>query len=260
VGCIGCHRRNSATRPCPRTTNERLIALAISGCASSRGFDRGLLDSQLQSANPQVSDRDIAAALDRKPQLPPRFRLGVIVRDSTAAHDASPRRASEPWRWTIEEKNKLLESLATLKTLGVAGDVFPIIEVEGRPGADLKALRLAAARYGADAVLIVTGAVDLDRQTSPLAFTYLAIVPMFLVPATREEALFVSRAALWDVRNEFLYMTAESESVQGQRRPLVFIDSKEVVDDARKDSLRLLIQEVSKRMSSLAAGQSAAGG
>jgi hypothetical protein len=85
-------------------------------------------------------------------------------------------------------------------------------------------------------------------------------VDTFLVPATREEAVFVSRAALWDVRNEFLYMTAESESVQGQRRPLALIDRKEVIDDARKDSLGQLIQEVSKRMSSLAAGHVAPAG
>jgi hypothetical protein len=174
--------------------------------------------------------------------------------------DAPRGRAIEPWRWTIDEKTKLLESLATLKIQGVAGEVFPIIDVDRGAGADLKTLRLTAARYGADAVLIVTGAVDLDRQTSPLAFTYLAIVPMFLVPATREEAVFVSRAALWDVRNEFLYMTAESESVQGQRRPLALIDRKEVIDDARKDSLGQLIQEVSKRMSPLAAGHVATGG
>lgn len=231
-----------------------LCALALSGCASSRGFDRGLLDSQLQSASPQLSDRDIGAVLDRKPQLPPRFRLGVIVRDGSHG------RGLEPWRWTLEEKNRLLESLASLEIQGTAGEVFPIIDVESGPSGDLRALRLAAARHGADAVLIVTGAVSVDRTTSPLAITYLAILPMFVVPATREEALFVSRAALWDVRNEFLYMTAESESVSGQRRPLVFIDTKEVIDGARKDSLAQLIQEVSKRLSSLSKGQVARGG
>jgi hypothetical protein len=240
-----------------------LIVVAISGCAHSHGFDRGSLETQFRSANPEVTDRDIAAALDRKPQLPPRFRLGVIVRDPVPEHDAVRARGAppaEPWRWTLDEKTKLVESLRALKTQEEAGDVFPIIDVDGSARADLKTLRLAAARYGADAVLIVTGAVDVDRQTSPLAFTYLAIVPMFVVPATREEAVFASRAALWDVRNEFLYMTAESESVQAQRRPLVFIDGKQVIDEARKDSLGQLIREVSKRMSSLLAGQVASGG
>jgi hypothetical protein len=74
------------------------------------------------------------------------------------------------------------------------------------------------------------------------------VLPLLFVPASQAEALFLARAAMWDVRNEFLYLTAEAESVKKQMRPAAFIDERELVDAAKEEPVNLLAREISHRL------------
>jgi hypothetical protein len=215
-----------------------ILILVLSGCAgASKGFDRGALRREIQiGERAQVSDAEIAAALARQPQLPPRFRVGVYVRDPE-------KHWGMDWQWTADDKDRLLRAVTQLVPEGILGDAF-FVNPLTLQGNDLRALRLAAAQHGADALLVVAGASDLDTYMNNWAVTYWLILPALFVPGSTSDALFVARAAMWDVRNEFLYLTAEAESTGSQRRPAAFTDRRGLIDATRRESVDLLAAEI----------------
>jgi hypothetical protein len=118
-------------------------------------------------------------------------------------------------------------------------------------GTDLKSLRLAAAQHGADALLVVSGIKDTDSFTNNWGWTYIALVTALFVPASETDVLFMSRAAMWDVRNQYLYMTAEAESLQKQTKPAAFTDERGLTETAKNESVNKLREEISKMMAGL---------
>ncbi len=113
-------------------------------------------------------------------------------------------------------------------------------------GTDLKSLRLAAAQHGADALLVVTGATEVDSYHNSWAWTYVALATMLFVPANELNVLFMARAALWDVRNQYLYMTAEAESTKSQTRPAASVDERSALAEAKEESLESLNAEIAR--------------
>jgi rhombotail lipoprotein len=209
------------------------LALIFTGCVASKGFDRAFLrDSSGQAA----TDQDIKAVLELKPQLPSPFKLAVYLNPS-----ANYRRAY----WTDTEKNALLAYGNELKEARVISEVnlvsdatvqvshmstFPI---PYRGSNNLKDLRLAAARYGADALLIINDASSVDRYNNPAAFFYLTIIGAYLVPGTHSEALVMIKASLWDVRNEYLYATEEAEGIAKRIGPAFVLEDVDSIDQAK---------------------------
>jgi hypothetical protein len=51
-------------------------------------------------------------------------------------------------------------------------------------------------------------------------------------------ALFSARCALWDVGNEFLYLTAQSEGEAKRLGPTFLIEDEPALDAAKEDALR----------------------
>ena len=56
---------------------------------------------------------------------------------------------------------------------------------------------------------------------------------------------------MWDVRSEFLYLTAESEVLINRKYPAVFRQDKKQTLDAKNDSLNGLKEELEKRLDNL---------
>jgi hypothetical protein len=223
-----------------------LSTLLIS-CATSKGFNRGYLREDLGGEPAQVTNTDISKALATKAQLPKPFKIGVYFKDP-ASHQANR------WHWSADDKEKILSLAQQLKETGEVSDVFPISEQIVNE-TDLAGLRMAAARHGADALLVVTGANDVDTYNNGWSWTYIALVTAIFVPGSQADTVFVARAALWDVRNEFLYLTAESESVKKQTRPAVFNDTRDLIQNAKKEALDKLRAEIAKMAEGLVAGK-----
>jgi len=115
-------------------------------------------------------------------------------------------------------------------------------------GTDRKAIRLAAARTGAHAVFVVSGAADIDRYNNALGPAYILLVTAFFVPGTVVDGLFMVHAAMWDVGNQFLYLGAEAEGAASKTAPAFFIAEKQVVKDAKRAALDSLATDVSGRL------------
>jgi hypothetical protein len=220
------------------------VVLAALGCSSPRGFDRGKLDSSLSQAV-LVTDEDIRKALELRPQLPKPFRLAVLFKQPKAAQYASG------WNWQGEDKDVLLHVGDDLKNRGIVSEAIYVSTAIGG-GDELKAARYAAAQYGADAVLIVSGVADTDRYNNPLGPLYVLVVTPFFVPGTVIDGLFVAQAALWDVRNGFLYASSEVEARSSVTRPAFFAREHDAITLAKNDALPKLAADVEQRIRRLA--------
>ena len=219
--------------------------IGVAGCTASRGFDRGKLSDSL-SPESVVTEDEIQRVLELKPQLPRPFKLGVYFKQPATHYWGSG------WQWSPEDKELFLE---LGKTLAARGIVSETVLVSSATAADeeLKSIRLAAARHGVDAVLVISGVSDIDRYNNALGPTYILIVTPFFVPGTVVDSLFVSHAALWDVRNGFLYTSVEADGTASQTRPAFFAREEVVTDLAKSEAFTSLKDAVVDHIESIAA-------
>jgi hypothetical protein len=227
-----------------------LLAFA-SGCATGSGFNRGELRQEL-SGKTEVTDQEIQKTLTLKPQLPRPFKVGVYFRDPNVVHPNKTQLGTTQWNWSSDDKMKILSLFDPFKSSKQVSDVIQITPVTVA-GTDLKSLRLAAAQHGIDALLVVSGVKDSDNYVNHWGWTYIALVPALFVPANEVNVLFMSWAAMWDVRNQYLYLTAEAESLKQQTRPAAFTNERGLTEEAKTDSVEKLREEVVKMMQQLTA-------
>jgi hypothetical protein len=118
-------------------------------------------------------------------------------------------------------------------------------------GTDNRAIRLAAARAGADAVLIVNGVSSVDRYNNGWGGTYILIITPFFVPGTIADGLVMINAVMWDVRNQYLYLSAEAEGTAKQTKPAFFINENHLINDARLNAVAALRKELLMRLDAM---------
>lgn len=213
----------------------------LSGCSTTKGFNRGEMSEQISVKLPVYNEKDIQTQFEKKPNLPNPFKVGVYFKSPP-----SKRMTDQGWRWTDKDKALIEELAKDLKAQGVVAEVFPILGhlVQDE---DLRALRLTAARHHADALLIVTGTGDIDRYTNNLGWTYAFILPALVIPASQADTLFMSNATLWDVRNEYLYLSAEAEgSAKDTYAAAWGKKDKDLLDEAKTHALANLKGELTK--------------
>jgi hypothetical protein len=225
------------------------LALVLTGCASAKGFHREEMREAMKEAGQeelQVTDTGIAEALSKKAQLPKPFRVAVYFKGKNY-NDLY-------WRWTADDKQKLFTIQEEIAKFGEISAVMPLsqelIEKE-----DIASLRLAAARQGADALLVVNGIAEEDHYSNKWALSYMLVAPALFVPGEELDVLFLARASLWDVRNEFLYLSAEAESVSHQKRAPLGIDSREALAEAKKQAIEGLRKELAMQFSAWFGGK-----
>jgi hypothetical protein len=220
------------------------MSTALIACASPRGFDRGELQSAVSPAT-IVTEEEIQRVFDLKPQLPRPFKLGVYLTNPTSRHWSSR------WNWLPEDKESIL---AIGQLLGKGSLVSETVFISPATATDekLKSIRLAAARHGVDAVLVVSGISDIDRYNNALGVVYSLIVTPLFIPGTVVDSVFVSHAGLWDVRNGFLYASVEADGESSVTGPAAFVDESNVVAEAKEKSLTALLTSVESHIRNLA--------
>ena len=225
--------------------NSLALALVLLvACASSGGFEQPAPRVPASDA-PVINDDDVERAFALQAQLPKPYRMGVLFRD--------PKRGSEQeveWRWEPEHREAVLKALEPLAGKGELGAVYSIARTTV-VGDDLHAIRVAAARQGIDAVLVISADNKIERSANGWAMTYLAVLPMLFAPGSDLRVDFTTHAELWDVRNEYLYLAAEADSRVEQSRALPYIDLEEANAKAQKESLDLCVRELQRRFVAL---------
>lgn len=213
----------------------------VCGC-KSKGFNRGELNAQLGVATPQYDDNAIKAAFAKKANLPKPFKLAVYYKTPVEINQTKAE-----WRWTDEDRALLEQALGDLtKDRQIVSEVFPLMN-SLVANEDIKSIRLAASRYQADAVLIIGGVGQIDRYTNNWGWSYALLLPVFFVPGSESQTLFMTNASLWDVRNEFLYLTAESEATVPENYVAAFGKrDQELLGSAKSEALKKLATELQK--------------
>lgn len=215
----------------------------VIGACSHNGFNRGELKEQIGVQTPVYNDDAIKDVFSKQSNLPKPFKLAVYFKTPKKIG-----RDGAEWRWTEIDKLFFEELARDLKSKEVVSDVFPLINPVVIDE-DLKSLRLAAARHHADALLVVGGAGETDRSINKWGWSYALILPTLFVPGSQADTLFMTHATLWDVRNEYLYLTAEAEASTRETYVAAFgKQNKELLDEAKTASLQNLKTELKKMM------------
>jgi hypothetical protein len=145
---------------------------------------------------------------------------------------------------------------AELKREGIASDVFALPEfvVNSSTGkSDLMALRLAAARCGADALFVVHAATQTDSYKNFATVFDLTIIGGYIIPASHRDSLFAIEGVLLDVDNGYIYTAVQAEGEGKIIRPTFVIEDKDAVAKAKAQALILFGNEVLNHMRALAA-------
>jgi hypothetical protein len=219
----------------------RLAAGALlftTGCAASMGMDRGLDAQPPEAAAVVTDDSTVEMELARRPQLPARPRIAVGFVPPAVPYDES-----DAWRWQFAERQAVVASGDAAPSV----TLFPLTDTPAE-SAGLAALRVAAAQQGADAVLSVDGRVEERETGNGWAVTYALVLPLLFAPGADLETVFTTRATLRDVRNGYVYLSAEAEAEVTQRRAHLWIDRHAAREQGRREAIACLAQELKRRL------------
>jgi hypothetical protein len=231
------------------------LALLLTGCAT--GFNRQAVAQCLDGPPRVVEGEGIREALDRKPQL--RFPITIAVHlvaesyrpvyyGRTLVGDAKLQPAD--WRWTMQDREQIDKWVDPLRKGGVITDLYVMSEMISTKD-DLESARLAAAKHGADAVMLVKGVSQVDKYVDPSSILNLLVLPGYVIPSSHRDALFMMRAAMWDVGNECLYLSVDAEGEAKTRAPTFRVKEGEALEQAKSEALDGFGKELQKRLLAL---------
>ena len=218
-----------------------LLALTLSGCFA-RGFDHNVLTTHLQQTPIIGTDEEITKAQSLKPQLTFPCRVAVYLPPQVSG------------RWKAKEKEIVDSWEASLQKEGIVTDMFVMSDMFTH-GASAEAksptlmdLRVAAAKHGANALLVIQGDCEVDSYKNPAAVFNLTIVGGYVIPASHRDALVVLQGALVDVGNGFLYASVGAEGEGHVIRPTFIVEDKPAIEKAKQQALTNFGPELLKRM------------
>ncbi|HZE95473.1 MAG TPA: hypothetical protein VE981_00450 [Planctomycetota bacterium] len=229
-----------------KTMLAGLAALVAVGCQG--GFDRAAMESELQ-ANCRifVDDPDVFRVEQVRPQLQMPFRLAVVPPSMINQRDGRQPGETEGERAEIQAWGE------RLRREGIISDLILIPDMmvggmgsSGSPGS-FKAIRVAAARLGADAILVLHSVTEIDSYINPLGVLDLTLVGMFLIPGHHKDTMTIVEGLLIDNRNQYVYFAGSAEGKGSSVAPLAMLDEKGAVRESRCAALKsfgdLLVQQ-----------------
>lgn len=116
----------------------------------------------------------------------------------------------------------------------------------------LDEIRQMAARYGADAVAVVSGEAQVKEEANARAVFYLTVVGCWLAPGSHRSVLFTARASVWDVRSGVLLASASAEAERSSTRPYALTNEDELTADAKDEAMESLADELQRQLLALA--------
>lgn len=225
------------------------LSLTVSiGCASSQGFDRRAISEAL--GVDLTADQDPQLTVDRMSNFSLPFRLGVFFVDRNFPNRQSVKKVE----WLAADRNQLLRLLATLQDERILTNTVVLMDATLR-GGDIRGIRQAGARHGADMLLVVEGAAAIDRYNNRSAWWYSTLIGAYLASGTESDALVMATGALWAVRSEW---QAPIQTVEGLSKVVgsaVLVEDSTALQEAKEraiqalgmriiDQLRLLKEEL----------------
>jgi hypothetical protein len=204
------------------------LACIVTACSAARGLNRQALQESFHEHPEMVTDRDIAATMAVTPTLSHPYRLALYFKHKDFPRQPSLRRVE----WLSADADRLKQALAQLKDEGLLQQAF-VLANSSVQGTTFRDLRQAAARYNAEALLIIDGASAVDRYNNNHAAWYATGIGAYLAHGTESHALFMMEGSLWDVRTGYLLGTQTAEGETTLIGPAPFIDDQAAITEAK---------------------------
>lgn len=227
-----------------------LTLLISTGCTSSQGFDRTAMGKRLHIV--AVEGQEDHSVSHQRTRPSPPFRLGIFFAEHHALNTPSIRKIE----WLSADRDQLLRELAPLRDEQLLADMFVLTDVRLR-GDDIKEIRQAGARFGADIVLIIDGIAAIDRYNNRLAWLYPTLLGAYLVPGTESDALVMATGSLWAVNSDWHALIQPVEERSKTVGAAAFVEDAMALQEAKQlaihalskriaDQLRLLIEPTAR--------------
>jgi rhombotail lipoprotein len=163
------------------------------------------------------------------------FRLGVFF----VHHDFPHRQSIRAVEWPARDRDQLLRELAPLQETHVLQDAFVLMDATLR-GEDIRGIRQAGARYGADAVLIIDGVAAVDRYNNRFAWLYPTVIGAYLAPGTESDALVMITGDLWAVHSEWHMPLQTAEEQSKVTGAAAFVEDTTALKQAKERTIQAL--------------------
>ena len=238
-----------------------LVVMGAGGCAGyvvRASFEgskfRMMIAAETTPPGRQLTEDTVQKEIERllalKPSSPvPAKVLLYEIPSTRESHIRSARKMLRLRKETGEAMKTALEKTGLFAQI----DFLPELYLpDGIPGG-LKALRLAAARAHADALLLYSTEAGYEREPNALAALYITVVGAFLVPGTDAAATAVSKAVLIDVRTGYIYRVFEAYGESTRVVPIASVDDEAMEFEARKQALTKLAQVAAEKVVQLGA-------
>ena len=221
-----------------------LLFLLVTGCASSQGFDRAAMNEALHiDPNPIPEGQPLAR---QSVHLSTPLRLGVFF----ANHDVPNRHSVRRVEWLAKDRDQLLHELAPLHDEHALTETFVLMDATLR-SEDLRGIRQAGARYGADVVLIVQGIAAVDRYNNRFAWLYPTLLGAYLAPGTESDALVMITGSLWAVHSEWHASIQTVEGVSKVVGSAVLVEERVALEEAKQHAIRTLGERITDQLQRL---------
>jgi hypothetical protein len=222
-----------------------LIAL-LNGCTGSHGLHRDALRAFLESqVDPAPTQPAVSPPNPMQRQSGP-FRLALYFMH----RDIPPPPSLRTLEWVSADTDLLASRLAPLQVERIVDGIFPLVDPTLRHD-DVRMIRKAAARYGADAVLIIDGVGAVDRYQNGSAAFYATLIGAYLAQGTNIDALFMIRATLHDARSERQSAPQLAEGQAHTVGPAMLVEERQVLTQAKERALARLGQQMLEQLRGL---------
>ncbi|MGE0644522.1 MAG: hypothetical protein AB7P24_12710 [Nitrospira sp.] len=218
-----------------------LAVALLAGCSGSQGFDRSAMTEVLHiTSSSDGGDRDPST---QNSTLSPPIRLGIFF----AIHEFPTHRALRKVEWLSVDREQLLQGLSSLRNQGILADIFELMDSTVQAD-DTDGIRKTGARYGADAVLVVSAAGTIDRYNNRYAWLYPTLIGSYLAPGTESAALVMATGSLWAVRSDWHAPIQTAEGVSKVVGSAVFVEDSAALQKAKEHAIQALSTRIVKQL------------
>jgi hypothetical protein len=218
-----------------------LIMLISTGCMSSQGFDRTAMSERLLVIPPAIPDGQPHVPQTVRPSPP--VRLGVFF----VKHDVPDTAAIRKVEWLSTDRDQLLRELAPLREELLLTDIFVLVDVTLRSD-NIKGIRQAGNRFGADIVLIIDGIAAVDRYNNYLAWLYPTLIGAYLAPGTESDALVMATGSLWAIRSNWHALLPTVEERSKAVGAAAFLADNAPLQDAKSLAIHTLGKRIAEAL------------
>lgn len=227
--------------------------LTLSACSTGPEFDRIGMQNTLHQRLDLVAAHQTKDQTESHPLPAGPFRLGIyFVRTEFPSRESI--RSAE---WLSAEKDRLVQEFAQLRDDRIAHEIVILAEPTVRT-LTRQELRQAAARYGADVLLLIDGVGAVHRRNNAYALLYPTVLGAWLAPGTVIDALFIIDGVLWDLRTDTIPARQTAEGQAQRTGAVIMVEDTDALNEAKGRAIDTFGRSVADRVRSLLRGRDAA--